>query len=267
MSFPSIRSSISAIPLSSLPVVVLDTETTGLNVNQDRVIEIGAVRLNGASMEEIDTYSALVNPGMPIPAASTAIHRIVDDDVAAAPPFTEAMAAFVEWSGAPVIVGYSIGFDLTILKTEHERNGLAWQMPRHLDVRHLTHLLAPNLPSESLETVAAWLKLEVADRHRALGDALLTAQIFLALIPLLRERRITTLGEAERACRSLTARMDEEARAGWDNLASAEDQARASVAEYARIDSYPYRHRVADLMHAPPLIIDDQTRRCRTRFA
>lgn len=260
MSFPSIRRSISAIPLSSLPVVVLDTETTGLNVNQDRVIEIGAVRLNGAGMEEIDTYSALVNPGVPIPAASTAIHRIVDDDVAAAPPFTEAMAAFVEWSGAPVIVGYSIGFDLTILKTEHERNGLAWRMPRHLDVRHLTHILAPNLPSESLETVAAWLELEVADRHRALGDALLTAQIFLALIPLLRARKITTLGEAERACRSLTARMDEEARAGWDNLASAEDQARASVAEYARIDSYPYRHRVADLMHAPPLIIDDQTR-------
>jgi len=259
MSFVSTRSSISAIPLGSLPVVVLDTETTGLDVSRDRVIEIGGVRLNGNSMEEIDTYSALVNPGMPIPPASSAIHNIVDNDVASSPKFTEAMAAFVEWSGSPVIVGYSIGFDLTILKAEHERNGLAWQMPRHLDVRHLTHVLAPNLPNESLETVAAWLDLKVANRHRALGDALVTAQIFLALIPLLRQRKITTLGEAERACRSLTSRMDEEARAGWHGLARSDDQARTSIAEYARIDSYPYRHRVADLMHAPPLVVENGT--------
>ncbi len=171
------------MPLASLPVVVLDTETTGLDVSNDRVIEIGAVRLNGGSVRESDTYSVLVNPGVPISSASSQIHHILDEDVADAPVFAEAMAAFAEWSGSPVVVGYSIGFDLTILKAEHERHGLAWRMPRHLDVRHLSHLVAPKLPNESLETVAAWLKLDVANRHRALGDALLTAQIFLALVP------------------------------------------------------------------------------------
>ena len=260
MSFTGVRSSVSAMPLRALPVVVLDTETTGLDVSRDRVIEIGAVRLNAGDIKEIDTYSALVNPRMPIPPAASAIHRIVDDDVASAPDFTEAMAAFAEWCGSPVIVGYSIGFDLAILKAEHERCGLDWQMPRHLDVSHLVHVLGPNLPNESLETVAAWLKLEVTDRHRALGDAVLTAQIFMALIPLLRRRKITTLAEAERACLSLTAKLDEEARAGWHGLGHAEDRMKVSIAEYARIDSYPYRHRVADLMHTPPLIVENETR-------
>ncbi|NIA69958.1 CBS domain-containing protein [Pelagibius litoralis] len=269
MSFARIQMSISALPLAALPAVVLDTETTGLDVAEDRVIEIGAVRSGGSGkdakgkgggeFEEIETYSALVNPAIPIPPASSEIHHIGDADVAAAPEFAEAMADFAQWSGPAVIVGYSIGFDLAILKAEHERNGLAWQTPRSLDVRHLVQLVSPSLTDPSLETVAAWLGLEVTERHRALSDALLTAQVFAALIPQLRQRGIATLSEAERACRSLTARMDEEAKAGWHAQGADGGAVKQSVAEYARVDSFPYRHRVADIMSAPPLVVAGTT--------
>ncbi len=255
MSFVSTQTSISALPLAALPAVVLDTETTGLNVTQDRVIEFGAVRLSGSWIEEVETYSALVNPGIAIPPGSSEIHHIGDADVAAAPGFAEAMGDFVKWSGPAVVIGFSIGFDLAILKAEHERNAMPWQAPRSLCVRHLVQLLGPNLPDPSLETIAAWLGLKVRDRHRALGDAVLTAQIFLSLIPLLRKRGISTLAEAERGCRSLTARLEEEAKAGWQGVGGDDEPGRSRVAEFAQVDSFPYRHRVADIMAAPPLVV------------
>ncbi|HIP78125.1 MAG TPA: CBS domain-containing protein [Kiloniellaceae bacterium] len=255
MSFQGAETSLSGLPLRAVPAVVLDTETTGLDVVHDHVIEIGGVRLSGGRIAEGDTHSVLVNPGMPIPGDSTAIHGITDADVAGAPGFREAMDGFVDWAGPSVVIGYSIGFDLAILKAEHERNGLEWQMPRSLDVRHLLHLVGANLPSQSLETVAGWLGLETNNRHRALGDAVLTAEIFLALIPKLAESGVTTLAQAERACRALTERLDEEARAGWQGFDQLGQAVAPSVAEYARVDSFPYRHKVADLMNSPPLTI------------
>ncbi|WP_299395997.1 putative nucleotidyltransferase substrate binding domain-containing protein [Pelagibius sp.] len=255
MSFQGAETSLSGLPLRAIPAVVLDTETTGLDVVHDHVIEIGGVRLSGGRIAEGDSHSVLVNPGMPIPGDSTAIHGITDADVSGAPAFREAMDGFVDWAGPSVVIGYSIGFDLAILKAEHERNGLDWQMPRSLDVRHLLHLVGANLPSQSLETVAGWLGLETSNRHRALGDAILTAEIFLALVPKLAEAGVTTLAQAERACRALTERLDEEARAGWQGFDQLGQAVAPSVAEYARVDSFPYRHKVADLMNSPPLTI------------
>ncbi|WP_420346607.1 DUF294 nucleotidyltransferase-like domain-containing protein [Pelagibius sp.] len=255
MSFQGAEASLSGLPLRAVPAVVLDTETTGLDVVHDHVIEIGGVRLSGGRIAEGDTHSVLVNPGIPIPGDSTAIHGITDADVASAASFDDAMAGFVDWAGPSVVIGYSIGFDLAILKAEHERNGLDWQTPRSLDVRHLLHLVGANLPSQSLETVAGWLGLATNNRHRALGDAILTAEIFLALVPKLAEAGVTTLAQAERACRALTERLDEEARAGWQGFDQLGQAVAPSVAEYARVDSFPYRHKVADLMNSPPLTI------------
>ena len=252
MSFPSVPHKLSAAPLASLPGVVFDTETTGLDAARDRIIEIGAVRLAGAGLG--DTYSTLVRPGIPIPPTATSIHGLGDADVADAPGFGEAAAAFSSWVGASVVIGFSVGFDLAVLKAEHDRAELGWSAPRSLDVRHLTQLVAPELPELSLELAAEWLGVEVTGRHRALGDARVTARLYLALVPKLRERGIATLAQAERACRAMTERMDTEAAAGWH--VSGGPDAASGMAEYARIDSFPYRHRVGDLMRAPPLIVD-----------
>lgn len=249
MSFHPPKGGLSALPLHSLPAIVADTETTGLDTAADRIIEIAAVRVHNGAVSD-GRFSELVQPGQPVPAKSTEIHGIRDADLVQAETFPAVMARFAAWAGGDVLIGYSLGFDLAVLEAEHQRAGLKWQAPRTLDVRHLVQLVAPDLPGQSLDIAAEWLGIEITERHRALGDALVTAQIFNALIDRLRARDIVTLAQAERACRSLSSHMSAEAQAGWHQVAGGSD-----TQILARIDSFPYRHRVADIMHAPPVSI------------
>jgi len=259
MSFQATESGLSGLPLAAVPIVALDCETTGLDVKTDRIVEIAAVRLGeadgGGQKTGQNHYVSLVSPGVPIPPASTAIHGITDDDVAAAGTFPQAMAGLAAWAGPSVVVGYAIGFDLTVLANEHRRHGMKWTAPRSLDVRHLVQLVAPDLPNQSLELAAKWLGVEPGQRHRALGDAETAARIFRALIPRLREKGIVTLAQAERVCRSLTGRLEQEAQAGWHEALRDSRIAKEGVAEYARIDSFPYRHRVFDIMRTPAFCV------------
>ncbi len=253
MSFQPSKNGLSALPLASLPALVLDTETTGLDTLNDRIIEIAAVRIrNGERCD--DSISEFIAPGIPVPAKSTAIHGIRDADLVGADPFAEVFARFAAWAGTDVVIGYSLGFDLTMLGNEHQRAGLSWSAPRCLDVRHLMQVVAPDLPGQNLEIAAGWLGIEVTERHRALGDARVTADIFHALIPKLRQRGIVTLAQAERACRALSSHLNAEAQAGWHPVLN-DDASATDTAVLARIDSFPYRHRVAELMHSPPVTI------------
>ncbi|MCW5689591.1 MAG: CBS domain-containing protein [Pseudolabrys sp.] len=238
-----------AMPLISLDAFVIDTETTGLDPARARVIEIGAVPLRGGKLVEAEAWRQLVNPGEPIPEASTLIHHIDDTAVAEAPGFAGAWPEVAERMAGAVVIGHTVGFDLAVLKRECERAGLSWQQPRILDTNLLAQVAEPRLGGYSLEHLAGWLGIAVSDRHSALGDALLTARIFLALLPKLREGRIRTLAEAEKACLALTNVLDEQHRAGWHE-AVAPARARAEQA-LGRIDTYPYRHRIADVMTSP----------------
>lgn len=254
MSFQPSKSGLSALPLHSLPAIVMDTETTGLDTQNDRIIEIAAVRI-GAGHTSHEDFAALINPGLPIPAKSTAIHGILDADVAGSASFTEVMERFAAWVGSDIVIGYSLGFDLTILDNEHQRAGLTWTPPRCLDVRHLVQIVAPQLPGQSLEIAAEWLGVDITDRHRALGDARVTAHLFTALVPRLKAKGIVTLAQAERACRGLSSHINAETQAGWNSVIMDQPVA-GDTAVLARIDSYPYRHRVFDVMHAPPMTIE-----------
>ena len=247
---------LAGLPLVSVPAVVLDTETTGLDVKSARIVQIGAVRLTEERIGAEDRFDFFVNPGITIPPSSTEIHHIADADVADAPDFAAAIGSFAGWAGQDVLFGWSVGFDLAILKAEHDRHNLPWQQPRSLDVRHLVQLLSPNLPGLSLDVAASWLGVAVENRHSALGDAEATALILRALIPKLRDRGIVTLAQAERACRALTQQHEEEARAGWQAVTAADAGIAADTGEYARIDSTLYRHRVRDAMKAPPVLVE-----------
>ena len=132
-----------------------------------------------------------------------------------------------------------------MLKSECERAGIPFRRPRTLDTRLLAQVAEPNLAEFTLEGLAAWLGIELAQRHSALGDALTTARIFTALVPKLRDGGIRTLGEAAQACRAMTDMLDEQHRAGW---VEAVEAPAASDAErtLGRIDSYPYRHRIRE---------------------
>jgi len=241
-----------SIPLLSLNAVAFDSETTGLDTSRARMIQLGAVRIVHGEVDRARGFQQLINPGEPIPPDSRAIHGISDADVAAAPAFAEVIETFDHWRGDAVLVGYASGFDLAMLKRERELAGLDWKAPRCLDLRFLVNLLAPNLPGFSFETIASWAGVEIHDRHSALGDAIATAEIFVALIPRLREIGIRTLAEAERACERFSETTTQETRIGWLDV----HEARRTRAVLARIDSFPYRHRLSELMSSPPLVIE-----------
>ncbi len=243
-----------ATPLLALDAVVLDSETTGLDPAKARIVEIGAVRLAGGRILPESSFRSLVKPGEPIPAAVAQIHGIDDAKVASAPSFTEVWPQLSAFVGDAVWIGHAIGFDLAILKRECERADLAWVRPRILDTRLLAQVAEPNFADYTLENLAAWLDVELSDRHSALGDATTTARIFRALVPKLREGGIRTFGEATQICRTLIDVLDEQHRVGW--VEAIEPPARVDTERtLRRIDSFPYRHRVGDVMRHPPEFI------------
>ncbi len=243
-----------ATPLISLDAVVIDTETTGLDPRKARLLEAAGVRIVAGEIKSKDAFQSYVNPREPIPAFSTAIHGIDDAKVAQAPIFGSMWPQFVDYVGHSVVVGHTIGFDLAILQQECRRAGVAWVTLRALDTQHLVQLIDPRRAGNSLEELADWLGVTVGGRHSALGDATTTAGVFLALLPKLRDNGIRTYAEAMQACRALTDALDRQYRAGWVTPDTAIDRD-GTARMLDRIDSYPYRHRIRDVMSTPPKTI------------
>ncbi len=245
-----------AAPLIAINAVVMDTETTGLDPATARVIEFGAVRLVGGEIANAP-LRRLVRPDIRIPAESTRIHGFDDAAVADAPAFPAVWPELSSFVGDTVLIGHSIGFDLAVLERECLRAKLPWRSRPSLCTRLLSQVVNPALADFSLERVAGWLKVEVVERHSALGDALISAKVFQKLVPLLRDRGIRTLGEAIRATASLRQLIDEQMRAGWTDVTGARADPLADTG--ARIDTYPYRNRVRAIMRSPPKFVPPQT--------
>ena len=248
-----------ATPLLALDMVVLDTETTGLNVATDRLVQIGAVRMRGAEPRHDETLDLKVDPGVPIPPDSTRIHHLADADVAGAPATAEAMARLAGFIGDAVVVGHNTHFDLAILRHEADRHGLEWREPRALDLALIGAELERGRIDNSLEALALSHGVEVTGRHTALGDALVTARLLAAMLGPLRQRGVRTLAEAEAFQRRPRELIEQQRKAGWfavpgerpDFLAAA-----AALPNVQRaIDSFIYRHRLADVMGAPPITV------------
>lgn len=242
-------------PLLSLDAVVIDTETTGLDPRKARAVELGAVRVAGGKLIDGECFRQLLRPGdEKVSAASTLVHGIDDAALTAAPQFAEAWPRFRAFVGRSVVIGHTLGFDLAVLRRECELAQLPWSRPRTLDTRMLAEIAAPELAGYSLEKLADWLGVEAAGRHTALGDAAMTARVFIALVPKLRDHGIRTVAEAERACRALTAVLDDQVRLGW--IEAVEAPARADAERtLRRFDAFAYRHRNRDIMKSPPVFV------------
>ncbi len=249
---------LSATPLIALDAVVADTETTDLEPARARIVEIAGVRLHDGRLDASNPYRTLVDPGEAIPALATKIHGIDAKMVAGSPRFPAAWQGFVAFAGEAVLIGHHTGYDLAVIARECARAGVAFDPPRSLCVRVLAEAVRPDLPGYSLEQLAEWLGVKIEKRHSALGDARATAEIFLKLIPILRERGVRTLAEAEAAIYSLSNVLAEHQRAGWHEPAQAPSRA-ASERTLAGIDSYPYRHRLRDVMSKPPVFVPPST--------
>jgi DNA polymerase-3 subunit epsilon/CBS domain-containing protein len=249
-------------PLVALDMVVLDTETTGLDVARDRIVQIGAVRMRGATPHAGETLDLKVDPGVPIPPASTRIHGLDDADVAGAAVTSEALTRLARFIGNAVVVGHSIHFDLAILRHEAGRHGIDWRQPPALDIALIAAALVPGRVDHSIEALALSHGVEVIGRHTALGDAMVTARIFAAMMGPLRARGVRSMSEAEAFQRRPHELIEQQEKAGWfaapgerpDFLAAADVLPNAQRA----IDSFIYRHRLADVMGAPPITVSAQ---------
>jgi CBS domain-containing protein len=236
--------------LVALDAVAIDTETTGLDVKTARLVQFGAVRIHSGSVLTGEQMSRLVNPGIPIPAQASKVHGITTADLSGAPDFATLAPDIENFLGRTILIGHTINYDVAILSREHEIAGRPWIPPRTLDIRLLARLTAEAGPHDDLDSICSELGIEIEGRHSAVGDALAAAHAFVALIPHLRARGIRTLAEVEAAAR---ARAEQDARANGGllvpELPPAADRARTLV----KVDSFPYRHRVRDVMSTPPI--------------
>ena len=159
----------------------LDVETTGLDAFRDRVIEIGIVLFSfdpeGALFEE-KTWESLINPGIAIPASSTAIHGITDLDVWASPTFKDLSDTVNGFLEGRVMVAHNAPFDAGFISEEYSRLGKTAPIREMADSLVLLRQAVPNLFSYSLGKAAFVLGVETGTSHRALDDARTCMKLF-----------------------------------------------------------------------------------------
>ena len=171
--------------------VSLDLETTGLSVESDEIIEVGAVKFQGERV--LDTYQTFVNPRRRLNDFIKRYTGITQADVDRAPTFSKAAGELGAFIGSAPVLGHNIGFDLGFL----DRNGLRLANPR-CDTWDLAYVLLPALADYSLRSLAGWMGVAHPRPHRAMDDAHATAQVFLKLSDRLAEVDVYTLAEMQR---------------------------------------------------------------------
>lgn len=185
--------------LSELSYTVFDTETTGLNPSEgDEIIQIGAARIVNGRLLRQECFEQLVAPTCLIKSASILIHGITQDMVRGKPPIEAVLPSFHAFAQDTVLVAHNAAFDMKFLQLQEARSGIVFHQPV-LDTLLLSAVLHPNQESHRLEAIAERFNLTVLGRHTALGDAMVTAEVLLRLIPLLGSMGIYTLRQAREA--------------------------------------------------------------------
>lgn len=185
--------------LAELDYTIFDTETTGLQPSAgDEIIQVGAVRIVNGRLLQHETFEQLIDPRRELPAASTRIHGITPEMLEGAPTMDKVLPAFHAFCTETVLVAHNAAFDMRFLQLKEEATGIRFDQPV-LDTLLLSAIVHPNQESHRLEAIAERLGVKISGRHTALGDALVTAEVFLRLLPLLAEQGITTLGQAREA--------------------------------------------------------------------
>lgn len=156
--------------------VAIDLETTGLDPDIDRIIEVGAVRFDEAG-NELAVFEQVVNPGREIPPFIERFTGVTNDMVRGAPKLTDLESSLRDFVGSARVIGHNVGFDLHYLRREGLQLGAS-----AVDTAELARYLLPTLRSHSLAEVSAELGIEPAIQHRALSDARTAARVFAGLL-------------------------------------------------------------------------------------
>jgi DNA polymerase III subunit alpha, Gram-positive type len=175
--------------------VVFDIETTGFSQNNDRIIEIGAVKVVGGQIT--DKYSTFVNPEIPIPYEIEQLTSINDDMVIDAPKIETILPEFLEFCEGCSLVAHNASFDVGFINKNAERMEITTDFTV-IDTVGLARILLPDLSRYKLNIVAKALNVSLENHHRAVDDAGATAEIFVKLCARLKEREVVKISEIDK---------------------------------------------------------------------
>jgi DNA polymerase-3 subunit epsilon len=188
--------------LTELSYTIFDTETTGLEPSAgDEIISIGAVRIVNGRLLKQEVFEQLVNPRRSISRESMAVHGIDARQLVSEPPIEQVLPRFHRFCEDTVLVAHNAAFDMRFLELKEAATGVRFGQPV-LDTLLLSAVVHPSMDNHHLDLIAERVGVRVIGRHTALGDALLTGEVFLRLLPLLAERGIVTLAQALEASRA-----------------------------------------------------------------
>jgi DNA polymerase-3 subunit epsilon len=186
-------------PLSDLTYTVFDTETTGLDPSAgDEIVQIGAVRILNGRLLQQEAFDHFINPRRKISRESMKVTGITPEMLATHPTVEHVLPAFHRFCEDTVLVAHNAAFDMRFLQLKEDSTGIRFTQPV-LDTLLLSAVLHQDLQSHQLEAIAERLGINVIGRHTALGDAIVTGEVFLRMIPLLAEKGIRTLKDAREA--------------------------------------------------------------------
>jgi DNA polymerase-3 subunit epsilon len=182
-------------PLAELDFVIVDVETTGWVPEEARITEIGAVLVSGGQVQA--EFRTLVNPGSAIPADITALTGITDAMVSQAPVISAALPRFLAFARGCVLTAHNAAFDIGFLSAACGTCGVPWPAFPVLDTVTLARLVlgADEVPDCKLGTLASFFRARTLPCHRALPDALATAEVLQGLLRRLAVAGVGTLAE------------------------------------------------------------------------
>lgn len=170
--------------------VVFDIETTGFSPINNRIIEIGAVKINHGTV--VDRFSTFVNPEVPIPFEIEKLTGIHDDMVINAPLIDEVLPQFISFCQDTVLVAHNANFDMSFILENAKKIGYDVDNT-YIDTVSMARILLPNQAKHNLDAVTKTLKISLENHHRAIDDAEATAKIFQIFIEMLAKDEIVTL--------------------------------------------------------------------------
>lgn len=170
--------------------VVFDIETTGFSPVNNRIIEIGAVKVSGG--EIVDRYSTFVNPNVPIPFEIEKLTSIRDDMVMGYPQIDVILPDFLRFCEGCVMVAHNASFDMSFIMENCRRLGYPQEFT-YVDTVGISRALLVNQAKHTLDAVAKALGVSLENHHRAVDDAECTAHIFVKFVKMLEEQDVHTL--------------------------------------------------------------------------
>jgi DNA polymerase III epsilon subunit family exonuclease len=168
-----------SVELMNSPIVIFDFETSGLDKNEDEIIEIGAIKLIKGKI--VDQFSTLVKPSKPISEVISKLCGITNEMLDDAPDVADVWLEFLGFFDGNVLFAHNAEFDMSFLWATSTKLGYQMQWPAVCTLKMARQIL-PDLPSKSLDALATHYNIQFESRHRSIGDAKVTAEVLWELL-------------------------------------------------------------------------------------